>query len=131
MNFRLLVFYISLAIGLAIASVSFFYAQNWQHCRRLLVLSFTVNFILLTSVLHGHIHYRISNIFKLNRSLKLGKEMKEVLAEHASEDPILSAEKEVRDWASHISSVIAQLKAQDEYRRVVLSIISHGFKTPL
>lgn len=131
MNFRLLVFYISLAIGLAIASVSFFYAQNWQHCLLLLVVSFIVSFILLTSVLHRHIHYRISNIYKLIRSLKLGKEMKEVLAEHASEDPILSAEKEVRDWASQKSSEIAQLKAQEKYRREFLSNISHEFKTPL
>lgn len=57
--------------------------------------------------------------------------MKEVLAEHASDDPIKSAEKEVRDWASQKSTEIDQLKAQEKFRREFLSNISHEFKTPL
>lgn len=131
MNFRLLVFYISLALGIALGSVSFFYAKNWQHFLFILIVSFIVSFILLTNILHRHIHNRISNIYKLIRSLKLGKDMKVVLAEHASEDPIQSAEKEVRDWASQKSSEIDQLKAQERFRREFLSNISHEFKTPL
>lgn len=131
MNFRLLVFYIAAVTGLSLASVSFFYAKNWQHFIFIFIVTFIVSFILLTNILHRHIHTRISNIYKLIRSLKLGKEMKEVLAEHASEDPILNAEKEVRDWASQKSSEIAQLKAQEKYRREFLSNISHEFKTPL
>lgn len=131
MNFRLLVFYIAAVTGLSLASVSFFYAKNWQHFILIFIVTFIVSFILLTNILHRHIHTRISNIYKLIRSLKLGKEMKEVLAEHASEDPILNAEKEVRDWASQKSSEIAQLKAQEKYRREFLSNISHEFKTPL
>lgn len=131
MNFRLLVFYIAAAIGLSLASLSFFYAKNWQHFIFILLLALIVSSILLTQILQQHIHNRISNIYKLIRSLKLGKEMKEVLAEHASDDPILSAEKEVRDWASQKSSEIDQLKAQEKYRREFLSNISHEFKTPL
>ncbi|WP_160069905.1 sensor histidine kinase [Sphingobacterium bovisgrunnientis] len=131
MNFRLLVFYISAGFSLSLASVSFFYAQDWQHSLLIMVVSFVISFIILTNILHYHIHTRISNIYKLIRSLKLGKDMKVVLAEHASEDPILSTEKEVRDWAIQKSSEIDQLKAQEKFRREFLSNISHEFKTPL
>lgn len=131
MNFKLLVFYISLVIGLSLSAISYFYANNWQHFIIILIVSFIVSFILLNNILLQFIHNRISNIYKLIRSLKLGKDMKVVLAEHASEDPIQSAEQEVRDWARQKSSEIDQLKAQEKYRREFLSNISHEFKTPL
>ena len=131
MNFRLLVFYISAAIALSLASLSYFYVQKWHQALLILFVSMVTSFILLTNILHHHIHNRISNIYKLIRSLKLGKDMKVVLAEHASEDPILSTEKEVREWAIQKSSEIDQLKAQEKFRREFLSNISHEFKTPL
>lgn len=131
MNFRLLVFYISIIFSLSLACVSYFYAQDWQHALLIMVVSFVISFIILTNILHHHIHTRISNIYKLIRSLKLGKDMKVVLAEHASEDPILSTEKEVRDWAIQKYSEIDHLKAQEKFRREFLSNISHEFKTPL
>ncbi len=131
MNFRLLVFYISAVIAISLASLSYFYAQNWQHSLPILIISLVVSFIILTNILHHHINSRISNIYKLIRSLKLGKDMKVVLAEHSSEDPIQSTEKEVRDWAIQKSSEIDQLKAQEKFRRDFLSNISHEFKTPL
>lgn len=131
MNFRLLVFYISAAIALSLASLSYFYVQKWHQALLILFVSMVISFILLTNILHHHIHNRISNIYKLIRSLKLGKDMKVVLAEHASEDPISSTEKEVREWAIQKSSEIDQLKAQEKFRREFLSNISHEFKTPL
>lgn len=131
MNFRLLVLYISLLISTSLSVLSFYYAQNWQHLLLIFTVSFIVSFILFNTILQQYINNRISNIYKLIRSLKLGKDMKEVLAEHSSEDPILSAENEVRDWAKQKSSEIDQLKAQEKYRREFLSNISHEFKTPL
>lgn len=131
MNFRLLVFYISLILSASLSLLSFYYAKNWQHLLIIFITAFVISFILFSNVLHQYINSRISNIYKLIRSLKLGKDMKEVLAEHASDDPILSAENEVRDWAKQKSSEIDQLKAQEKYRREFLSNISHEFKTPL
>lgn len=131
MNFRLLVFYIALCIALVIACTSFYYERNWYHFFLLFSVTFVVSFILLNNVLGHYINNRISNIYRLIRSLKLGKEMKEVLAEHASEDPIESAEQEVRDWAKQKYKEIDQLKAQEVFRREFLSNISHEFKTPL
>lgn len=57
--------------------------------------------------------------------------MKEVLAEHASPDPIQSAEDEVRQWANQRISEISKLQEQEKFRREFLSNISHEFKTPL
>ena len=131
MNFRLLVFYISAIIALSLASVSYFYEQDWRHFLLILTVTLIISFILLTNILQQHIHNRISNIYKLIRNLKLGKDMKVVLAEHSSDDPIMSTEREVRDWAIQKSSEINQLKAQEKFRREFLSNISHEFKTPL
>lgn len=57
--------------------------------------------------------------------------MKEVLAEHASADPIQAAEEEVRHWATQRTSEISRLQEQEKFRREFLSNISHEFKTPL
>ncbi len=57
--------------------------------------------------------------------------MKEVLAEHASADPIQNVEDEVRHWATQRTSEISRLQDQEKFRREFLSNISHEFKTPL
>lgn len=131
MNFRLLVFYISLCFALSIGGVSYFYEQSWHHFFLISSVTIIISFISLNSILQRHILNRISSIYKLIRNLKLGKEMKVVLAEHSSDDPIKSAEHEVRDWAKQKSTEIDQLKAQEKFRREFLSNISHEFKTPL
>lgn len=131
MNFRILVFFISLSFSILLSGLSYYYVRNWQHFFFILFISFILSFIILNNVLHRHIYIRISNIYKLIRSLKLGKDMKETLAEHASEDPIKYTEDEVRDWATQRSKEINQLKEQERYRREFLANISHEFKTPL
>lgn len=131
MNFRLLIFYIALVIGLSLASLSYFYAQNWEHAIIILVTGCTIASILLYNIFQRYIHARISNIYKLIRNLKLGKDLKVVLAEHASDDPLKNAEQEVWDWAKQKSSEIDKLKAEEKFRKEFLSNISHEFKTPL
>lgn len=131
MNFRLLVFYISLVFSSSLALTSYVYEKNWNHFLTILVISFIVTYILLSSVFEKFINQRISNIYKLIRNLKLGKDFKEVLAEHANNDPIKHTEQEVEDWAKQRASEINQLREQEKYRREFLSNISHEFKTPL
>ncbi len=131
MNYKILTLYVSLAFSFSLAFLSLFYENNWNHFVFILVVSFIVSFIILTNVILHYINNRISNIYKLIRSLKLGKDMKEVLAEHASEDPIQSAENEVRIWSTQRTSEISRLKEQEKFRREFLSNISHEFKTPL
>ncbi|HMR19947.1 MAG TPA: sensor histidine kinase, partial [Sphingobacterium sp.] len=88
MNFRLLVFYIALVFSSVLALTSFLYEKNWNHVLTLQVVSFIITYILLSSIFERFINQRISNIYKLIRNLKLGKDFKEVLAEHANSDPI-------------------------------------------
>ena len=131
MNFRLLVFYIALVFSSVLALTSFLYEKNWNHVLTLQVVSFIITYILLSSIFERFINQRISNIYKLIRNLKLGKDFKEVLAEHANSDPIKHTEQEVEDWAKQRASEINQLREQERYRREFLSNISHEFKTPL
>ncbi len=131
MNFKVLVFYISICVAGALATLSFFYEGNWNHFILILVVSCTVIYIILSNIFQRFINERISNIYKLIRNLKLGKDLKEVLAEHASDDPLRSVEEEVQEWTKQKVREIDQLKAQEKYRREFLSNISHEFKTPL
>src|SRR5690606_10656939 len=131
MNFKLLVFYISVSVAAALALLSFYYERNWNHFIVILLLASTVLYIILSSLFQRFINQRISNIYKLIRNLKLGKDPKEVLAEHASDDPIRSVEEEVQEWTVQKAREIDQLRAQEKFRREFLSNISHEFKTPL
>lgn len=131
MNYKILVIYISLFFALSLACLSLYYENNWNDFFIILIVSFIISFITLSTIILRYINNRISNLYKLIRSLKLGKDMKEVLAEHASDDPILSAEEEVREWSNQRSSEIRRLREQEKYRREFLSNISHEFKTPL
>lgn len=131
MNFKLLVFYISGVFSLTIALTVYYFTHKGQQTALVFFVALVVSFILLHNVLQQYIQNRISNMYKLIRSLKLGKDMKIVLAQHSSDDPIKNAEEEVRDWAKQNASEIEQLKKQEVYRREFLSNISHEFKTPL
>lgn len=131
MNFKLLVFYISGVFSLTIALTIYYFTHKGQQTVLVFFVALVVSFILLHNVLQQYIQNRISNMYKLIRSLKLGKDMKIVLAQHSSDDPIKNAEEEVRDWAKQKASEIEQLKKQEVYRREFLSNISHEFKTPL
>lgn len=131
MNFRLLVFYISAVFAVTLAMTSYMYQSNGGHPWVILVISFVVTYILLANILEKYINQRIANIYKLIRNLKLGKDFKEVLAEHANEDPIKHTEQEVEDWAKQRATEITRLREQERYRREFLSNISHEFKTPL
>lgn len=131
MNFKTLVFFIALSVASTLALLSFFYEGNWNHFLVILVVSCTVAYIILSNILQRFVNDRISNIYKLIRNLKLGKDLKEVLAEHASSDPLRSVEEEVQEWTKQRIGEIDQLRAQEKYRREFLSNISHEFKTPL
>lgn len=131
MNYRVLALYISLIFSIILAGLSLYYENDWTHFYFILFISFIISFILLSNAMEHYINKRIANIYKLIRSLKLGKGMKEVLAEHASPDPIKAAEEEVRQWANQRVSEISQLQEKEKFRREFLSNISHEFKTPL
>ncbi|WP_231561451.1 hypothetical protein [Sphingobacterium sp. T2] len=87
MNFKLLVFYISGVFSLTIALTVYYFTHKGQQTALVFFVALVVSFILLHNVLQQYIQNRISNMYKLIRSLKLGKDMKIVLAQHSSDEP--------------------------------------------
>ncbi len=131
MNFRSLILIISFVFSLILAGMNFYYERDFPTFIFILILSFILSFSLLNYVFQKFVYERIKSVYKLIHNLKLGKELKDALGDHKSDDPIGDAEKEVRDWAKQKASEIDQLKAQEKFRKEFLSNISHEFKTPL
>ena len=131
MNFRTLILVISFVFSLTLSGMNYYYERDLPTFTFILILSFVLSFSLLNYVFQKFVYERIKSVYKLIHNLKLGKELKDALGDHKSEDPIGDAEKEVRDWAKQKTIEINQLKAQEKFRKEFLSNISHEFKTPL
>ncbi|MVZ66803.1 sensor histidine kinase [Sphingobacterium sp. DK4209] len=131
MNFRSLILIISLIFSLLLAGMNYYHEQHLPTLAFIAIISFILIFSLLNYVFQKFVYERIKAVYKLIHNLKLGKELKDALGDHKSDDPIGDAEKEVRDWAKQKTSEINQLKAQEKFRKEFLSNISHEFKTPL
>src|SRR5690606_9601783 len=97
----------------------------------ILIVGFVLSYASLNYLMQKFVYQRIRGVYKLIHNLKLGKELKEALGDHVSEDPLADAEREVRDWAKQKTSEINQLRAQEKFRKEFLANISHEFKTPL
>lgn len=131
MKFRTLVFINACAVGLALALVNYYFQERWQYSLITLIVAFTISFTVFHTLFERYIYSKIKLIYKLIHNLKLGKDLKDALGEHVSDDPINDVEKEVRDWARDKKREIEALKNQEQFRREFLSNISHEFKTPL
>ncbi|UXD69195.1 ATP-binding protein [Sphingobacterium faecium] len=131
MNFRQLVLNCSLAVGLAISAVSFYYHSDWKSFLIIFIIATLVSFLMFNFVFERYIYKRINTMYKLIHNLKLGKDLKDALGEHVTADPIGDAENEVKAWAKAKKIEIEQLKSQEKFRREFLSNVSHEFKTPL
>lgn len=131
MNFRQLVLNCSLAVGLAISAVSFYYHADWKSFLIIFAVSTLISFLLFNFVFERYIYKRINTMYKLIHNLKLGKDLKDALGEHVTADPIRDAENEVKAWAKAKKIEIEQLRSQEKFRREFLSNVSHEFKTPL
>ncbi|MFZ4263513.1 sensor histidine kinase [Sphingobacterium sp. HJSM2_6] len=131
MNFRSLILIISFVFSLVLSGMNYYYERDWPTFTFILILSFVLSFSILNYVFQKFVYERIKSVYKLIHNLKLGKELKDALGDHKSDDPIGDAEQEVKDWAKQKASEIDQLKAQEKFRKEFLSNISHEFKTPL
>jgi two-component system phosphate regulon sensor histidine kinase PhoR len=78
-----------------------------------------------------YVYSKIKIIYKLIHNLKLGKDVKDALGAHVSDDPINDVQKEVKQWAFDKKLEIDALKDQEKFRREFLNNVSHEFKTPI
>lgn len=131
MQFRLLVFINAFVVSLSMTGLHFYFQRNFQNALYTFLVVFLVSFILFYYLIEKYVNRRIVLIYKLIHNLKLGKDLKDAIGEHRSDDPINDLQKEVREWAIEKKAEIDTLKNQEQFRREFLSNISHEFKTPL
>lgn len=131
MKFRSLVFINALIVGMALASMHFYFQRDFESALLVFGVSLLLGFILFYYFYERYVNGKIKLIYKLIRNLKLGKDLKNALGDKISDDPINDVEKEVLDWAKLKKKEIDTLQEQEKFRREFLSNISHEFKTPL
>ncbi|WP_028296401.1 sensor histidine kinase [Olivibacter sitiensis] len=131
MQFRLLVFINALVVSMSLACMHFYFQRNLEEALYTFAIAFALSFLVFYYMIEKYVHRRILLIYKFIHNLKLGKDLKNVIGEHRSDDPINDLQKEVREWAIEKKAEIDTLKNQEQFRREFLSNISHEFKTPL
>lgn len=131
MKLRSIVFLNAAIVGLGFGAVFYYYEHKLLWSLLVSLLAFSLTFALLYYFFERYVQEKIKLIYKLIRSLKLGKDLKAALGDKLSGDPIKDVEKEVIEWARTKKSEIERLQEQEKFRREFLSNISHEFKTPL
>lgn len=131
MKFRSLVFVNAFIVGLALASMHYYFQRDWTGALLTFGLSLPLSFVVFFYFYERYVNDKIKLIYKLIRNLKLGKDLKNALGDKISDDPINDVEKEVLDWAKLKKKEIDTLQEQEKFRREFLANISHEFKTPL
>jgi len=131
MKFRSLVLLNALLVSLSIAFVDYYFQRDWYFMLLAFGVSFFLSFVVFYYLIERYVYSKIKLIYKLIHHLKLGKDLKEALGEHVSDDPINDVEEEVRQWATEKKIEIQTLKDQEKFRREFLNNISHELKTPL
>ncbi|MBY0244842.1 MAG: sensor histidine kinase [Sphingobacteriaceae bacterium] len=131
MKLRVLVLIIAFTIATSIGLVNFYFQGSYFYLSVAFGVSFLISYLLFYFILQRYIYTKITLIYKLIHNLKLGKDLKDALADYVSADPLYDVEQEVKDWASAKKQEIEVLKKQEQFRREFLSNVSHEFKTPL
>lgn len=131
MKFRAIIFINAFVVGAAIASMHYYFREDWSNAILTFAIAFFSGYVLFYYFFERYIRDKIKLIYKLIHHLKLGKDLKVALGDRISNDPINDVEQEVREWARSKKKEIDALKEQEKFRREFLSNISHEFKTPL
>lgn len=131
MKLRVLVFINSLAVALSLGIFNFYFQSSWFNLFITFSITLVISFVVFYYLIERYVYSKIKLIYKLIHNLKLGKDLKDALGEHVSDDPINDVESEVKEWARDKKKEIDALKMQEQFRREFLSNISHEFKTPL
>ncbi len=131
MKFRSLISLNALLVSLAFAFIIYYFQRNWFSFFISFAISFSLSFFLFYYLMERYVYSKIKIIYKLIHNLKLGKDVKDALGAHVSDDPINDVQKEVKQWAFDKKLEIDALKDQEKFRREFLNNVSHEFKTPI
>jgi two-component system phosphate regulon sensor histidine kinase PhoR len=131
MKFRSLISLNALLVSLAFAFLVYYFQRDWLAFFIGFAISFCLSFFLFYYLMERYVYSKIKIIYKLIHHLKLGKDLKDALGTHVSDDPINDVQAEVRQWAFDKKLEIDALKDQEKFRREFLNNVSHEFKTPI
>lgn len=131
MQLRVLVFFNSLAVAIAITIVNYYFQRDFVDSLITFAITIITSYIVFYYLIERYIYSKVKLIYKLIHNLKLGKDFKDALGEYVSADPINDVEHEVKEWAKDKKAEIENLKSQEQFRREFLSNLSHELKTPL
>src|SRR5690606_12998676 len=98
MKFRSLILLLSTIVALAFSGIVYAYTQDFVSSLLFLAGSFLCSFIIFYYIMERFVYSKIKLIYKLIHHLKLGKDLKDALGEHVSDDPINDVELEVKQW---------------------------------
>jgi two-component system phosphate regulon sensor histidine kinase PhoR len=128
---RVLVSILSFVCALVVSGLSYLLDKNLMHVLLIFSSAFLVSFFLFYVAIERYIYHKIKLVYKLISDLKMDKDLKEVIGDYLSDDPIRDVEEQVKDWARVKKTEIDRLKSVEHYRKEFLANISHEFKTPL
>jgi two-component system phosphate regulon sensor histidine kinase PhoR len=128
---RVLVSILSFVCALVVSGLSYLLDKNLMHVLLIFSSAFLVSFFLFYVAIERYIYNKIKLVYKLISDLKMDKDLKEVIGDYLSDDPIRDVEEQVKDWARVKKTEIDRLKSVEHYRKEFLANISHEFKTPL
>ena len=119
MKLRVLVFINALAVALSLGIFNYYFQSNWFNLLITFSITLVISFIVFYYLIERYVYSKIILIYKLIHNLKLGKDLKDALGEHVSDDPINDVEYEVKEWAKdkkkEIGAVI--LEGDRSYRK--------------
>src|SRR3546814_510516 len=116
MKFRSLVLLNAFLVSISIACVDYYFQRDWYFMLLAYGVSFFLSFTVFYYLMERYVYSKIKLIYKLIHHLKLGKDLKDALGEHVSNDPINDVEQEVKLWASEKKIEIDALKKQEKFR---------------
>lgn len=131
MKLRELVFINSLVVAISLALINYYFQLDWYYFIVTFGITLIICYIVFYYLIERYVYSKIKLIYKLIHNLKLGKDLKDVLGDYVSDDPINDVEHDVKEWAREKKIEIENLKNQEQFRREFLANISHELKTPL
>ena len=120
---------VALVLG-TIVSLSATVLFPWELGLTLVVLLFSVTYLVTLYYLKKYIYRKIKLIYKSIHKQKLNPQEKRTTVD-ASSDILDEVEREVAEWADTQAREISELKTWQEYRRRFIGDVSHELKTPI
>ena len=128
---RALSFYTALAIAIPVTVLMFIIDLNWIIALVLFVILLLGGYLLISYVLERFIYRKIKLIYKFIYKTKATRREETYYKYILPKKSIAEVTEDVEAWANENEKQMADLKANEQFRREFLQNLSHEFKTPI